>query len=70
MADERRLRILVLSNLYPPAVIGGYEIECDTVVTHLRESHEVLVLTSRMDRRSVAPERGVSRTLPFLPIGA
>lgn len=67
MADDPRLRILVLSNLYPPAVIGGYEIECDTVVTHLRERHDVLVLTSNMDRRSAPRERGVSRTLPFLP---
>ena len=67
MADAPRLRILVLSNLYPPAVIGGYEIECDTVVTHLRERHEVLVLTSNMDRSKAGHERGVARTLPFLP---
>jgi glycosyltransferase involved in cell wall biosynthesis len=67
VANERRLRILVLSNLYPPAVIGGYEIECDTVVTHLRERQEVLVLTSRRGRREAAGERGVVRTLPFLP---
>jgi glycogen(starch) synthase len=67
MADARRLRILVLSNLYPPAVIGGYEIECDTVVTHLRESHEVLVLTSNMDAAKAPADPGVSRTLPFLP---
>jgi glycosyltransferase involved in cell wall biosynthesis len=67
MADAPRLRILVLSNLYPPAVIGGYEIECDTVVTHLRERHEVLVLTSNMDARAAGAERGIARTLPFLP---
>jgi glycosyltransferase involved in cell wall biosynthesis len=67
MADAPRRRILVLSNLYPPAVIGGYEIECDTVVTHLRERHEVLVLTSNMDAAKAGPERGIARTLPFLP---
>jgi glycosyltransferase involved in cell wall biosynthesis len=66
MADAR-LRILVLSNLYPPAVIGGYEIECDTVVTHLRERHEVLVLTSNMDAEKAGTDPGVARTLPFLP---
>jgi glycogen(starch) synthase len=66
MADAR-LRILVLSNLYPPAVVGGYEIECDTVVTHLRERHEVLVLTSNMDAEKAGTEAGVARTLPFLP---
>jgi glycogen(starch) synthase len=67
VVGERRLRILVVSNLYPPAVLGGYEIECDTVVTHLRESHEVLVLTSRKGRREAGAEPGVSRTLSFLP---
>lgn len=66
MADARR-RILVLSNLYPPAVLGGYEIECDTVVTHLRERHEVLVLTSTRGRGEVPGERGVARVLPFIP---
>lgn len=67
MADAPRLRILVLSNLYPPAVIGGYEIECDTVVTHLRERHEVLVLTSNLDAGKAPSVPGVARTLPFLP---
>lgn len=66
MADAR-LRILVLSNLYPPAVRGGYEIECDTVVTHLRERHEVLVLTSREGRCAAGAETGVVRELPFIP---
>lgn len=66
MADRRRLRILVLSNLYPPAVRGGYEVECDTVVTHLRERHQVLVLTSREGRGDAGAEAGVARTLPFL----
>lgn len=41
------MRILVLSNLYPPRVIGGYELFCRGIVDHLRESgHEVTVLTS------------------------
>jgi glycosyltransferase involved in cell wall biosynthesis len=64
---DTRLRILVLSNLYPPAVLGGYEVECDTVVTHLRERHEVLVLTSRRGRLEASAETGVLRALPFLP---
>jgi glycogen synthase len=60
------VRILVLSNLFPPAVLGGYELECAAAVEHLRESHEVLVLTSR-EGRGGGPEAGVARVLPFLP---
>lgn len=41
------MRILVISNLYPPLVRGGYEILCGQVVDHLRQrGHQVLVLTS------------------------
>lgn len=61
------MRILVLSNLFPPAVLGGYEVECAGVVKHLRRDHEVLVLTSRRGRRRGVAEEGVVRELPFLP---
>jgi glycosyltransferase involved in cell wall biosynthesis len=44
------MRILVLSTLYPPIAVGGYEVECSGVVERLRERHEVLVLTSDEDR--------------------
>jgi glycosyltransferase involved in cell wall biosynthesis len=44
------MRILVVSNLYPPAAIGGYEICCEAVVERLQADHEVLVLTSRETR--------------------
>ncbi|MFL5907864.1 MAG: glycosyltransferase family 4 protein [Solirubrobacterales bacterium] len=41
------MRVLVLSNLYPPTVLGGYELVCEGVVDRLRESgHDVIVLTS------------------------
>jgi len=41
------MRILVLSNLYPPHYIGGYELRCRDVTEALRErGHEVRVLTS------------------------
>lgn len=56
------MRILVVSNLFPPIVVGGYELECEGVVLRLRERHEVLVLTSRQG----PPEPGVLRVLPFL----
>ncbi|PZW48633.1 glycosyltransferase involved in cell wall biosynthesis [Humitalea rosea] len=42
------MRILILSNLYPPNVIGGYERLCHQVASDLvRRGHEVVVLTSR-----------------------
>ena len=31
------MRILVISTLYPPVAFGGYEVECSSVVEHLRE---------------------------------
>ena len=64
------MRILVVNNLYPPVVRGGYEVECAGVVDRLRaEGHDVLVLTS--DERTAAgevppAEPGVRRELPFL----
>jgi glycosyltransferase involved in cell wall biosynthesis len=59
-------RILVLTNLYPPIAHGGYEVECQGVVEHLRERNEVLVLTSSKGRDEVPAEPGVRRELPFL----
>lgn len=44
------MRILVISDLYPPIAFGGYERECATVVRHLEATHEVRVLTSDKDR--------------------
>jgi glycosyltransferase involved in cell wall biosynthesis len=41
------MRILVISNLYPPEILGGYEILCAQVVDELRlRGHDVTVLTS------------------------
>jgi glycosyltransferase involved in cell wall biosynthesis len=50
------VRILVVSNLYPPVVVGGYEKRCAHTVQWLARSHEVLVLTSRHGRRAVERE--------------
>ena len=42
------MRILVLSNLYPPNVVGGYERLCFEVTSALAASgHDMTVLTSR-----------------------
>lgn len=61
------MRILIVSNLYPPVARGGFEVECSAVVQRLRRSHEVLVLASKLQRRAAADEQGVRRDLAFLP---
>jgi glycosyltransferase involved in cell wall biosynthesis len=43
------VRFLVLSTLYPPGALGGYEVECSSVVERLAEQNEVLVVTSGHD---------------------
>lgn len=41
------MRILTVSNLYPPGILGGYELGCSQAVEALRAAgHDVLVLTS------------------------
>lgn len=60
------MRILVLSNLYPPVVRGGYEVECRDVVEHLRRSHEVTVLASVHGREACPPDDPVLRELPWV----
>ena len=41
------MKILVVSNLYPPHYVGGYELRCAQVVEYLRAAgHQVRVVTS------------------------
>lgn len=59
------MKILVISNLYPPEVIGGYEVQCSEAVEGLRRlGHDVRVLTT-VPRRPipVQPESHVLRLL-------
>lgn len=59
------MKLLVLSNLYPPDVIGGYELCCRQMVEGLREQgHAVTVLTSA-PRQPCRPEGDVLRWLRF-----
>lgn len=68
MREAAALKILVLSNLYPPDMIGGYELGCRQAVEALRShGHEVRVLTSN-PRRPVPPEPGVARRLRLTEI--
>ncbi len=74
------MKILVVSNLYPPHYVGGYELHCQAVVEALRSrGHSVTVLTSDhgSDQTSEAvTEKNVLRSLrvhglfghPFLGI--
>jgi hypothetical protein len=57
------VKILVLSNLYPPDFIGGYELACEQAVDALiARGHEVRVLTS-VARRLVPTAPHVKRIL-------
>lgn len=60
------MRILVVSTLYPPVAFGGYEVECSGVVQRLRERHDVLVLTSDLDRAASAEQTDIRRELSGL----
>jgi glycogen synthase len=61
------MRILVISNLYPPIQVGGYERRCAATMRWLAREHEIMVLTSRRGRRSLGRESHVRRELPLLP---
>src|SRR5687768_1535779 len=58
------MRILVISNFFPPVAQGGYEIACAGVVEQLRLRHEVQVLTASAKRRRTPLVAGVRRELP------
>jgi glycogen(starch) synthase len=60
------MRILALTNLYPPHYLGGYELICHMVVSELRtRGHEVQILTSDhiVPGKSSLAESHIERTL-------
>jgi len=58
------MRILVLSNFYPPHYIGGYELGCHDAVEALKaHGHEVKVLTSTYGIENPESDRDVHRLL-------
>lgn len=61
------MKILVLTNLYPPHYLGGYELICYMVVNELRaRGHQVQILTSnhRVEGRTTSePELMIERKL-------
>jgi glycosyltransferase involved in cell wall biosynthesis len=60
------VRVLVITNLYPPHALGGYEMSCADVMTRFAaRGHEVTVLTTGTRLAAVAdvPEPAVHRSL-------
>jgi len=58
------MKILIVSNLFPPIIFGGYEILCQQVVQLLRErGHEVQVLSSSFQAELAPNDPNVHRTL-------
>ena len=60
------MRILVISDLYPPVSFGGYEHECAALVDALGRRHEVTVLTSDLDRQRALDDPAIRRELPYV----
>ena len=64
-------RILVLSNMYPPHHLGGYELSCRDVMDRLRDQgHEITILTTTMRVAGVPDQpaeamHGIRRDLAF-----
>lgn len=62
------MKILFVSNLYPPHFMGGYEITCKTVVEELeKRGHHVAVLTSTWRSKIDGEEENVFRRLNYFP---
>jgi glycogen synthase len=62
------MRVLVLSNLYPPDFFGGYELGCRQAADALADAgHDVHVLTSA-PRVPVAPEDHIQRALQLTDV--
>jgi len=60
------VRILVVSNLFPPLVLGGYEVACGGVVDSLMHHHDVMVLTSDWHVSDAPIQPHVRRELPYV----
>ncbi|MDD5066628.1 MAG: glycosyltransferase family 4 protein [bacterium] len=62
------MRILIVSNLYPPYYKGGHELQCQFAAEVLTEKgHEVYVLTSRYGVKKPVRDKKVFRVLFYHP---
>lgn len=60
------MKILVVTNYYPPLLIGGYEIRCYDLVQALgQRGHEVIVLTGFEGVENKIQEQNVLRWIPL-----
>ena len=60
------MKILVISNYYPPYYIGGYEVACFDTVQYLKNcGHEVYVLTGNYKNESIEFEE-IYRKLKYI----
>jgi len=63
------MKILILTNLFPPDFLGGYELGCCQMADALRDmGHDVRVVTSFAERQSGDSAEGVARVLELAPI--
>jgi glycosyltransferase involved in cell wall biosynthesis len=60
------VRLLVVTDLFPPIGFGGYERSCANLVDGLRARHEVMVLTTDLRRETAPPLPWVRRELAYL----
>jgi len=62
------MRILVISDLYPPYYVGGYELNCkDTSDALINRGNQVTVLTSSWGKNRSSAEENILRFLYFDP---
>lgn len=57
------MKILIVSNLFPPVAIGGYEIACKDTFELLANKHDCYVLTSLLKHQEVEQNDKVFRRL-------
>ena len=59
------MKILIISNLYPPHYVGGYELRCAQVADYLRAAgHQVRVVTSFAKLPAAEAGSGAGETDP------
>jgi glycosyltransferase involved in cell wall biosynthesis len=59
------MRLLVVSNMYPPAAEGGYEMICADLMARFSTRHRISVISSKFGRERVPPEPDVRRVLDY-----
>lgn len=66
---EDKLRVLVITNYYPPLATGGYELRCQSLVEHFKaRGHHVHVLVGKHWLEKLTnrlEEDGIERMLPY-----